>query len=503
MRWRAVGLTFLLPAILAAQSGTIRVNTRLVQVDVVVRDKNGPVADLTPADFTIYDNGKPQQIAVFSVSAPKDFTPADNPPALPPGVVSNRENFAGEPPASSTVVLFDLMNSLPAYHDYAKRQLLAYVRSIQKGERIAIYVLDSKVRMAQDFTGDADRLSRAAESITTTFVPGVDTGTIGNYGSAMRGIGADFTNWVAKVFAMNQADWTAIALESIARHLGGQPGRKNLVWISTGFPLSPEILTEGDEGDKQRIKESPSDSLSQVNRSARALNDANIAIYPVDVRGIPAPVPDVAMRLANATGGKAAFFTNDIRGAVRDAVADGKVSYTLGFYSSEEDYDRSFHKLSVKVDRKGVEVRHRSGFFAASNPATTDAERKRILAGLMISPLDASEIGLTASAAADPAHPGSYLVKLRVDPIDLRLDQQNEFRVGQLKLAMRLESSRSSTFESSNLPLRLSEDQFRAALRSSLVIDQSVQSPGSDRLRIVVQDEATGHAGSLWLPLGK
>ena len=63
----------------------VRVNTRLVEVDVVVRARNGPVEDLKPGDFTVFDQGKPQRIATFSVSSTQD-RPA-RPASLPPGAV--------------------------------------------------------------------------------------------------------------------------------------------------------------------------------------------------------------------------------------------------------------------------------------------------------------------------------------------------------------------------------------------------------------------------------
>src|SRR5437764_2578902 len=89
----------------AQDSPTFRVGTRLVQVDVIVRDANGPATGLTKDDFVLLDKGKPQQIAVFSVRT----TPAQPPPATDQvaGVVSNRPQGRGTDPVSATVILFD------------------------------------------------------------------------------------------------------------------------------------------------------------------------------------------------------------------------------------------------------------------------------------------------------------------------------------------------------------------------------------------------------------
>src|SRR5262245_11952269 len=74
----------------AAQNDVIRVNTRLVEVDIVVRDKNGPVTDLAKDDFTIFDNGKPQSVDLFSISTSERSKLKHDQPPLPAGVVSNR-----------------------------------------------------------------------------------------------------------------------------------------------------------------------------------------------------------------------------------------------------------------------------------------------------------------------------------------------------------------------------------------------------------------------------
>src|SRR5579863_5484762 len=84
------------------QQPTFSAGTRLVQVDIVVRNSKGPVPGLTKEDFTILDNGKPQKIAVFSVHSARK--PVATPIPLPAGAVSNRFNSRGETPASATIL---------------------------------------------------------------------------------------------------------------------------------------------------------------------------------------------------------------------------------------------------------------------------------------------------------------------------------------------------------------------------------------------------------------
>jgi VWFA-related protein len=489
------------------------VNTRLVQVDVVVRAKNGPVADLRREDFTIWDNGKVQRIGVFSVSDARPSKSQQVAP-LPPGVVSNRMESGGEAATTATVILFDLLNTPIDEQPYAIGQLLEYVRSIRKEDHVALYILDNQLRIVQDFTGDTAKLSRAAARIKPSDVSGSETRSAAELAELLTDpdglIGPEFANGVVAFYATNQAQRTAEAIEAIARHLGGLPGRKNLVWMSGDFPFAPEFAAVNQAGTRAHTTEDPLFLTSQVSRAVRSVSDANIGIYPVDVRALPAPdmrtvrakaplppLPDhdAMLRLAGGSGGRAFYYTNDLKGAVSEAVADGEVTYTIGFYPAENAFDGKFHRLSIDVARKNVDVRYRSGYAAVDTQAMTETQRRALLADLVSTSLNASQIELAAHAEGQRA-------VISVNAADVRLEQQNNRRVGLLIVALRLESQKSSTDKISNIRINISEDQYRAALQNGLVFDEAV--PGvqpDDRLRIVVQDEATGLAGSLWLPM--
>src|SRR5579862_7744453 len=96
-----------------------RVDTRLVQVDTIVRDKNGPVRGLTKDDFIVLDNGQPQPIAIFSVRKAGDAVRAT---PLPPGVVGNRPAYQGSEPVSATVILLDYLNTPVEAQAFARLQ---------------------------------------------------------------------------------------------------------------------------------------------------------------------------------------------------------------------------------------------------------------------------------------------------------------------------------------------------------------------------------------------
>jgi VWFA-related protein len=107
------------PAAQQGPPGVIRAGTRLVEVEVVVRDKRGPVTGLTADDFTVLDQGKRQKIAVFSPAGSASTGSVAKP--LPPGTISNRADRGGHPVSGATVLLFDQLNTSFDNQGYAER----------------------------------------------------------------------------------------------------------------------------------------------------------------------------------------------------------------------------------------------------------------------------------------------------------------------------------------------------------------------------------------------
>ncbi len=135
----------------SSSSSLIRTGTRLVEVEVVVRDKNGPVTGLTRDDFTLSDQGKSQQIAVFNGGAPAPGqTAAISVSSLPPGAVSNRVRPPGQRAGGATVLLLDQLNTSIDNQGYSRGQLLKYLDSAGDGEQIAIYLLGKNLSVVQD-----------------------------------------------------------------------------------------------------------------------------------------------------------------------------------------------------------------------------------------------------------------------------------------------------------------------------------------------------------------
>jgi VWFA-related protein len=512
------------------QDTIIQVNTRLVEINVVVRDKNGPVANLTTEDFTVLDNGKAQRIAVFASSESRNKLQA-NFGTLAAGAVSNLRDSTGEVPGSATVILLDLLNSasegqsgntaalnnLSALNDQrdAIKELVGYLRTIREGDRVALFVLGNRLHVVQDFTGDSGILLRAAARIKALDLAGIEVSSqeqlaavlepppVSNVDGSVTNVGTPgFANAISVGSTLARVDATTEAFESIARHLSGLPGRKNLVWISAGFPFKPVVAQRIVGRQAQAPVETPDDFSTQLKQVSKTLNDANVSIYPVDYQGLKGGYPEVMMRLADATGGHVAYRTNDLKGAVGAAVADGDVSYTLGFYPDAKSFDGKLHELKVKVNRKNVEVHHRSGYYASANPALTEKERQSVLAELIGSELNSSQIGLIVAGERNIAN-GTYRIRVTVDAAGLDLTQQGDRWAGKLGLATRLESSKSKNATLSSIPINLTDEQYRTVMKSGMVFQQTIEATPGDRLRIIAQDETSGLTGAVWLPLRK
>jgi hypothetical protein len=210
------------------------------------------------------------------------------------------------------------------------------------------------------------------------------------------------------------------------------------------------------------------------------------------------------MRLADETGGRAFYFNNDLAGSIRTAISDAEVSYMLGFYPSENGFDGKFHNITVKVARNDVEVRHRAGYLATKEQGPNEQERKSILTELLSSQLDASQIGLEAAGEPVPGKALSYRVIIRIDASDIHLDRRNDHWIGAMDLVLHTDSSKQKSVQLKTIPIDLTEDHLRTALARGLVLEEIVTTDRpTERLRLVLQDRATGSAGSLWITLGK
>jgi len=543
----------------AQEPSSFRVNTRLVEVDVVVRSHDQAVTGLTKDDFHILDNGKPQNIATFSVrsSASPGKTSASpgktNDTPLPPGTISNRVSRRGEEPVAATVILLDRLNTAVEDQSYFGQQLLKYLKTLQPGEHVAIYSLLKSLRIVQDFTDDPQRLILAASRIGAqqsvslaasdqselkTAVSSMTNWSIQAPGitqaaqdaataqmAILAELGQNAVTEMEDAEKKNRALLTSRALEDISQHLRGLPGRKKLVWVSGGFPV----------GTLEVNARHYDEFGTEVSQAVHALNNANVAVYAVDPRGVvaygnnpvtpiqntktgqnmfsqvqqPDPVglnaPNIAgMNLfASGTGGRAIYGTNDLVDALKTVMEDDEVVYAIGFYPTDQKMDGSYHSLSIKVDRKGLEVHHRQGYLASDTKVYTPRQRREAMTDAIQNPLDSTELGLRATATAVSGKPGVYRLAVTLGVNELHLEHVKNRWVGDIDFGTHFSLALDFKGSYETIRLSLTEDRLRETLKNGFVLRRDIDSGGqSGELRVVVQDRSTGSIGSIRVPIG-
>lgn len=512
---------------------TVRVTTRLVQISVVAQKNGKPLEGLTADDFVVFDNGKPQPIRVFLAehltAPPERIQPRE------PDTFTNRmqEQEAGR--GSVTVVLFDMLNTPPLDQSYARQQVIKFLKQVQPQDRIALYALGTRLRILHDFTNDAEPLLRALEKYKDEKGQVLQQPTAETPSAAQTEMERFLSESMWRVEDMRMAariEGTLGALEAIANHLAKVPGRKNLVWISAAFPLrtGPEAMT-GSQDDTRRTEEFE----IPTQRALRAINSANVALYPVDARGMfgnprgelwrgipgrPGPFSgsdgmyrgmmmslDTMGTLADATGGRAFYNTNDISGAIRKAIDDTKITYTLGYYPDHGSWDGKWRKIKVEMKRDGVKIRYRNGYYALGDPPQTKPAVEAELRTAAWSPLESTGMGITVKAARVDV-PGAEQLKLevRVAPSDLRLQQNGGRWQGAVEFYFVTQGEKGQMigYESERITANLEKDVYDQIMRDGLVLTRTVAVlPGGVKVRVVVREAESGAIGTITVPVGK
>ena len=514
-------------------TSVFRTNTRLVQVNVVVHDKHSqPVADLKKEDFTVLEHGKPQQISLFLMNDAAGNAVSSSP--LPPHIFSNAVAARAGTPSGVTALLLDLVNTGALDQKRARDSVRAFLQQIRPEDRIAIYTLGQRgLILVHDYTTDAASLVARLHDLHNELSTSLDASTLDDDDQQdLRDLGlddvADANQRAADFFTNNRVVNTLTAFEAIAHHMAGLPGRKSVVWVSGGIPLQigfdemPE--TNGTFSNRDRRVFTP-----EMDAAARALNDSGIAVYPVDARGLlPAPgfgptsrrapptIPsignananiDTMSELAERTGGRAAFNTNDLASAIRRAVDDGRVTYTLGYYSTDDRQDGKFREIKVTVDRPNVEVRARKGYFAMRPADASAASRTREIQAAVWSPLDATELPFDARVDRLPDPPETLNVFIQLKPGAVSFTKDGDRWKGSLEAVYVQRDPHDSplgTAEIESLPLSLTEAQVTQASQQGLIFQHRLhREPSAATLRIVVRDAGTGAIGSVTAPFNQ
>lgn len=481
----------------------LRVTSRLVQVNVIVQDKDdNPVTDLTKDDFTLFDKGQQQQIAIFAQP--------NRTPSLPssvgmgaPNFFSNRVQNNSQGANSVTVILMDAVNT--GFHDlaYVRARVIAFVRSLTPQDQVALYLLTpSKLYTLHDFTNDSETLVRSVAGDSAN----ADAATK----RANKLIIDAFaeSNWFYKAGPLGIVENTSEAMKQIAKNVANIPGRKSLVWISGGFPL---YIGERDPigARTERYDFSP-----MISATAKMLANADVAVYPVDARGLIAPkggrgyvLPnfDAMIMIAEGTGGHAYYNTNDVSGSIRKAIDDSVSSYVLAYYPTNNNWDYSFRSIGVKVARKGLRLRYRTGYYAIPDSNDGNGMRDQVISNAIRSPIQIMDLGLEVQADASAIANGRELkVDVRVDPAQMQFEKSGDRWTDALDVVWAGISPDGRVLErdSDRVTLQPEQNAYDELHHSGFLFTQHIHL-GKDavEMRLVVRDRGSGAIGSVNVPL--
>lgn len=506
---------------------TLKVNSNLVLTNVVVRDKKTGeiVRGLTARDFTVRENGRPQQIISFDFDSVDQATPLDeattsgkSPAAVPPPIMGtmNRAATSQELRNHRLIVLFfDITSMQPEDLERAQEAARNYIqRQMQPADLVAVVSLDQTLSLDQDFTASRPLLLQAVNSYSGTQGAGFGLGATSTTNQV-----EDATSFTPDEEEYNDinTDRELFAFEDIAHALAYIDEKKSLLYFSGG------IQRDGIE------------NQASLHAAVNAAVRANLSIYSVDSRGLQAISPlgdattgslrgsasfngvalqnnfssnfdtqEVMATLSSDTGGKAFFDSNDFSPAFTRIQHDTSAYYVIGYRSTDLRLDGRYRRLSIKVDRPGVRLEYRPGYYAPADYRHSSKEdRERQLQEQLDSDLPATDLEVylqsyyfRADAASGPPRfivPVSLIVPGSQIPFTKNGDRGKATLdiIGQLKNAAGQDAA------DIRQTVKLAVDPSQKAPGKNIQYTTSFNLPmGKYRLKFVLRENLTGRMGS-------
>ena len=545
----------------SSQSGyVLKVTTRLVTLDVLATDSHGnPVRDLKPEDLQIFEEHKAQQkierFQYFEKLKTESAATAPDAASAPSSTLISNQLPLEQLKIPPTVLLIDTLNTTAPNQSQGRAHMIQLLRTLPPDTPVAVFVLGTTLRILQGFTSNPQllraALDRSLTGNTLTINPALDTKSTSNYiqdttagAGSNQGLAAqvgEIQNFEKEEYSMTldlRAKETLGAMAQIGQYLSGIPGRKILIWVSESFPLSvaPDPETGNNPFGGQR------EYSDQVKSVANALTDAQVAVYPMDVRGLQAQQslsasqsisqPQASMNrnppggrlhvegvelqqsqntmdaLAQDTGGKACKNNNDLSGCVMTALKDSSSYYEMSYYPQNVNWDGKFHKISVKSLRPGVKLSYRRGYYAldasalAKKQPPEDRLRQACADQLPSTAIPLTVRTLARGQAGGPQGGLQYLLTISAAGIESEPngDAYNvNVRVAECEFAQK---DTIFKFNNRELPKTISKDVF-SGWKSNGIPERVALMPAADtrRIRLVVLDVSSGLTGAIDIPV--
>lgn len=512
------------------QTPTFKVQVDYVDVDVLVTDKEGRfVRDLTRDDFEVFEDGRRQTIANFTVvdipieRADRPLFQAD---PLEPDVETNELPFEGR---IYVMILddphVDVMRSQRV--KIAARQFIQ--RSLGANDVMAIVHVGGKADSSQEFTNNKRLLLASVDKFMGTKLESI---TLARSAEYFRQAGMPIVdNRIADPYEQERAykaQQSLRLLQNVAEWFSGIRGRrKTIIFVSEGIDY--------DISDVIRQYDAPGNAASgilyDIRETISATARSNVSIYGIDPRGLSTLsdetigvtaladqadpslgigqsslrneiqlAQDSLRALADETGGFAAVNTNQFSTAFDRIVSDNSTYYVLAYYPPTDKKDGKFHRIEVRTTRPGLTVRARRGYIspkpsAPSKTTSKDAPSPEVSEALQ-SPLNVS--GLTLRMFASPfkgvAPNASVLLGVEVLGRDLALQPNGKLEVSFLAVDAK---GKTFGFQNNSLTMNLKpETRARAEQTGFRMLNRIDLPPGRYQLRVASHDTG-GKVGSV------
>ena len=516
------------------QAPAIKVRTGLVLIPAVVTDAKGNrVKDLKKEDFVVLEDGQRQVIQLFERVETK--AEVAKPAATLEGVFTNTTEARNN---RLSIFVLDLLNSSFNEQRTAREELLdSLSKALDAREPLCLLAIDSSgVKLIHDFTTEPAVLMEALKKVkgrpadkdkpeTNPEEPGYAMGQGLNSRSGTRNAAMEESRLqelslfsaVDSLEAKQRVGLTLEALREIGEAFTGIPGRKSMIWATAGFPFEIDDATEF--GLRNR------DLLPAYEQAWRALNEANIAVYPLDVSdlvnpahvgaGIGRPQPQhvhLDMHIANmenfaaSTGGKFCDRSWNAKKCFDQAADDSSDYYLLGIYDPAGPGKPGWRKLNVRSMREGLQVRARTGYYMGGK-ITEKPDEKIEIEKALVAPFDYPALPITVriTGKAPASNVGKKIVAfvyaIPGAGISVEAENGSELRLEFAALARDSAGKILGSF-SKVISGKLSEAQAAQVREKGILFTGTMELvPGEYSLSFVVKDEVNDKLGSVAAPL--
>ncbi|MGB7332322.1 MAG: VWA domain-containing protein [Terriglobales bacterium] len=543
-------MTLLLASPLKAQTtqptATFTSSTELVLIPTVVNDKSGAhIAGLHKEEFALKQDGKALPIAVFeeveTSSARVRRSEGEH------GSFSNLET-GGSDYHRLNIIVLDFVNTPFFDQANARNELLKFLsEAAESGEPMCLLALTrGGLTLLHDFTDDPKLLAAALRKTESNTAPLIHESAVDpGHPPPSDAMSAQLTKLIrgqleneaqlASTETKNTTFITVQAFQQIAKAFRGLPGRKALIWASSGFPfsLSPPSALMCDPACPVHQRDEVQSSYDNL---WRMMNDTQIAIYSVDLRSAASGTTadentfthpydvgdpqfdteaqarwkrqdtDSALQIfAESTGGKAFLGSNNLVQTFRQAIQDDSSYYMLGYYVSRSSTKPGWHQISVTTSRKGAHARYRNGFFLSRDTSTTSARQDVQLA--LISPLDFVGVPVSVIWSGRGVGKSAGKTTVRFDlvmpPNFASVDEsdQNHMVVDIAAVARNANGEVVAEF-SQRIDTHLKSDGLEQIQHNGMTYRNGLQlPPGEYTVRFVVRDSLGNRMGSVAAPI--